>query len=624
MATDTRSSLRSRASEDPYGGVDETSPPRSTGRRRPSEDIQGGDRRNPSRDLSGSQYGADRRRLERSRSPGRDMISEAGSGASGAAASATRDEVVPVKSTIAEEEVALPPFARRDSIAEDDEPTTPDRREDNDEDHRSMYEEELEEDALSPRTPVGLGLNAISQRFGSEPQERSPDERRRPNVDVGSKGLGQIQATRDADLLTKVEESERHVEGGAAATTQAEERVRQLNAELSALRQVRQLVCPAMQDTYSFVQRAEEQGDTILALRRELEEAQTAKELAQRDLNEEREEIESLRVRCDALEQERLLRQDMGDAQGSADPATLERVQQDMQALITELTELSIRNDELIQAREDDMATIRSLGTRADDFRKKYERAKTELRSMKGSGPFSCALTRCSWTSAVTSQLFAHSVPRSGDADRLPVSVDGLIADVHITAFLSAVDDLLNAGRSPAPTAVLAPTKAVVNALHIIIDDVRSTPATSSADVTAMLARADATVENLVAAAKTHATSAGMSPVSLLDAAASHVSAAVTELGKTVLIRRARAGEGPAVGASTFDPSLDPVAESSLRTTNARPISEQGSSNASSSPPPIFDRTAAPGSDATTTDEGDDAWTELKVSTAFNRRCSSR
>ena len=51
--------------------------------------------------------------------------------------------------------------------------------------------------------------------------------------------------------------------------------------------------------------------------------------------------------------------------------------------------------------------------------------------------------------------------------------------------------------------------------------------------------RVEATLPDLVVASKTHATSSGLSPVSLLDAAASHVSAAVTELGCVVLLRRA-------------------------------------------------------------------------------------
>jgi hypothetical protein len=195
------------------------------------------------------------------------------------------------------------------------------------------------------------------------------------------------------------------------------------------------------------------------------------------------------------------------------------------------------------------------------------------------------------------------------------VSVDGVIADVYITAFLSGIDDLLNAGRSAAPTAVLAPTKTVVNALHAITDDVRtSTNATAaSGDVQAMLARADATIENLVSVAKTHATSAGMSPVSLLDAAASHVSAVITELGKTVLIRRARPGEGADLVPDGKDANLETVAESPIRKT-VRYASDRDSSNGSSSPPPIFDRAAAPASDATTTVDGEDAWVELKVS----------
>jgi hypothetical protein len=225
----------------------------------------------------------------------------------------------------------------------------------------------------------------------------------------------------------------------------------------------------------------------------------------------------------------------------------------------------------------------------------------------------------------VTSQLFAQSVPTSADSDRLPVSVDGVIADVHVTAFLSAIDDLLNSGRSPAPTAVLASTKLVINAVHNITEDIRqsSSQTAQSADVAAMISRADATVENLVAAARMHATSAGMSPVSLLDAAASHVSAVMTELGKNVLIRRARPGETTAVGSVSFDPALDIVAESPIRANGGRPISEPGSSNASTSPPPLFDRAAAPPSDTTTTAEGEDAWTELKVSSEHPGRLIS-
>lgn len=89
--------------------------------------------------------------------------------------------------------------------------------------------------------------------------------------------------------------------------------------------------------------------------------------------------------------------------------------------------------------------------------------------------------------------------------------------------------------------------KAVVDAVSAIIEDARSYDLRqrAAADVPVDYAavenlcdRAQATLSNLVTATKTHATSYGLSPVSLLDAALSHVSASVTELAKLLLIKR--------------------------------------------------------------------------------------
>jgi hypothetical protein len=125
------------------------------------------------------------------------------------------------------------------------------------------------------------------------------------------------------------------------------------------------------------------------------------------------------------------------------------------------------------------------------------------------------------------------------------VSPTGGILGVHVTAFLASVDSLLAAGRSNSPAQVLSPMKAVINAVTSIIDDLRSYaegPASAqsglrSGELESLRDRVEATLGNLVAAAKTHATSAGLSPVSLLDAAASHVAAAITDVGRSVLIR---------------------------------------------------------------------------------------
>lgn len=59
-----------------------------------------------------------------------------------------------------------------------------------------------------------------------------------------------------------------------------------------------------------------------------------------------------------------------------------------MQNLLTELTDLSARNDEFMIEKDADLATIRDLEAQVADYRRKYERAKTDLRNIKGALPF--------------------------------------------------------------------------------------------------------------------------------------------------------------------------------------------------------------------------------------------
>jgi protein SPA2 len=335
-----------------------------------------------------------------------------------------------------------------------------------------------------------------------------------------------------------------------------------------------------------------------------------------------------------------------------------------------ELNDLSRQNDELITSKDSDLILIRDLGNQLKEYKRKYEQAKTELRSVKGENISLDVLPHAEIfpsLSLVTSQLF---LPPKFDKteDQLPVSPDGGVLDIHITAFQSAIDGLLTAGRSNAPTRVLTPMKSVVNAVTNIIEDVKifeRQPQHDRSDVDpdalrVLRERAEATLSNLVAATKTHATSSGMSPVSLLDAAASHVSLTITEIGRTVCIRKASKAEqdqfsyvavpGPSGAAPNgFSPVLRSVEEmrsghqrklsqestssrlgrfsespnSSLnlcRTSNdrRRPPSENSSSEQTNSPPPIFDTHGHSGGvtsdDSAQADGSEDAWAELKVS----------
>lgn len=59
---------------------------------------------------------------------------------------------------------------------------------------------------------------------------------------------------------------------------------------------------------------------------------------------------------------------------------------------MTELADLGRRNDELMTAKDADLTVIRDLDNQLKEYKRKYELAKTELRSVKGKS-FFCILS---------------------------------------------------------------------------------------------------------------------------------------------------------------------------------------------------------------------------------------
>ncbi|EEP76857.1 predicted protein [Uncinocarpus reesii 1704] len=117
---------------------------------------------------------------------------------------------------------------------------------------------------------------------------------------------------------------------------------------------------------------------------------------------------------------------------------------------------------------------------------------------------------------------------------------DGLVKDVHITKFQMAIDELLRIARSDDPTLVLDQMKAVVVAVRLISHDIETAQGKGDdygQPRNRAKSRMSATANNLITAAKNFTNSNGLSPVSLLDAAASHLTAAVVDLIRNVKIR---------------------------------------------------------------------------------------
>ena len=62
----------------------------------------------------------------------------------------------------------------------------------------------------------------------------------------------------------------------------------------------------------------------------------------------------------------------------------MERLRSDLESVLAEANDLSNRNEELIAVRDADSNTIRDLTGQMKEYKRKYEQAKTELRSVKG------------------------------------------------------------------------------------------------------------------------------------------------------------------------------------------------------------------------------------------------
>lgn len=168
--------------------------------------------------------------------------------------------------------------------------------------------------------------------------------------------------------------------------------------------------------------------------------------------------------------------------------------------------------------------TIETLEKEVKDWRNRYARAKTQGRSMRSS---------------------SMSLPADEDAGRYIrdkgfTADNGLVKDIHVTKFQIAIDELLRRARVEEPNKVIDAMKSVVMSVRRLTKDIDASPANDEQtrqQRKQLKGRVSSTANNLITTAKTFATSAGMSPVSVLDAAASNLVSAIVELLRLVKIR---------------------------------------------------------------------------------------
>ena len=75
---------------------------------------------------------------------------------------------------------------------------------------------------------------------------------------------------------------------------------------------------------------------------------------------------------------------DIFQCQSQVDSEAVDQLRSDLESLVTELSDLSRQNDELMAAKESDLAIIQNLDSQVKEYKKKYEMTRSELRGLKG------------------------------------------------------------------------------------------------------------------------------------------------------------------------------------------------------------------------------------------------
>ncbi|RMD41407.1 hypothetical protein DV735_g3698, partial [Chaetothyriales sp. CBS 134920] len=280
-------------------------------------------------------------------------------------------------------------------------------------------------------------------------------------------------------------------------------------------------------------------------LRRQIEDLQLSNQKLKTELEKTQGEFSEkergLRAELDKLKD--LSRMEQSNAEAQRENEALQKTLKEQQEIIKEVHQQGRRYLEEMRAmadsgsgdleREQKLASdVHRLEEEVKEWKVKYVKAKSLLRNVRASS-------------------LGLSIPQ---ADLNPVgraaslyAETGAVKDLHLTSFQLAIDELLQIARSQ-PASVLDHIKAVVVAVRAITTDVDDASDTIS-DVellkkcTRLKSKVAVTASNVITASKNYAAAGGLSPVSLLDAAASHLATAVVDLVHTVKIKPTPASE---------------------------------------------------------------------------------
>lgn len=209
-----------------------------------------------------------------------------------------------------------------------------------------------------------------------------------------------------------------------------------------------------------------------------------------------------------------------------------DQVRQESAQTLQELTVLSQQHDQTENEREELLTRVSQLEKEVADWRTKFTKTRSQLRTLK----------------ATSMSLRAdHPDATQLARDRSFTDPKGLVKDIHVTNYQTAIDELLHLARTDKPSTVFDYMRVMVSAVRAVVGDMDSASPSDSEETVKergkLKKRVSNAANNLMTTARTFAKSEGLSPVSLIDAAASNLTAAVIDLIKVAKISPTPAGE---------------------------------------------------------------------------------
>ena len=200
-------------------------------------------------------------------------------------------------------------------------------------------------------------------------------------------------------------------------------------------------------------------------------------------------------------------------------------VKQEAASFLSQMKALSERSNESQEREENLVRQVHKLEKEIQEWKNRYARKTTQARTLRASA-MTVPLNQPDTDQVIREEGFATQ--------------DGLVKDIHVTRFQIAIDELLQSSRGNEPNAVLTSVKSVAIAVRdITIDlgDLKPGQNEAMQQRHKLRVKVSATANNLITASKNFAMSKGLSPVSLLDAAASHLASSIIELIRLVKVR---------------------------------------------------------------------------------------